>query len=228
MAKVSGNEFIIVNGEKMTIKAWKEMVAEKQKERKGKKRFLKTAKPKKEANTVKEISALALEIEEMLKPIIVLKSIQVYKNHAYRSWGTIANEILSYRGISKPMAMYCVRFGELNTMVEEIQKMAKKNEKAAYQYIEKLAWKLDDMKSDMMEIMRAVNESGVCIRFKNHEAINGTGRQLGLATVVNKSMNAIAQIEGIIERLKIIAENGTDPFAVGSHMTARTRARCWA
>jgi hypothetical protein len=28
--------------------------------------------------------------------------------------------------------------------------------------------------------------------------------------------------------LKRIADEGTDPFAVGDHMSARTRARCWA
>lgn len=220
-------EYIISNGERITVKEWKERIIAKQKTRRGKKRFL-DLKPKKTEKKEKEISLIASEIEKMLKPMITLKSVQVYKNHAYRSWGTIANEILAHKGISKPMAEYCVRLGELNKLIEDIQEMAKKNEKAAYQYIEKMAWKLDDMKQDILNIINGVENSGVCERFKDHEAIYGEGRQLGLRTVVMKSLNTIGELEGVIARLKEIADNGVDPFKYGEHMTAKSRARVWA
>lgn len=212
--------YITVNGVGMTKEEYKSYRASKDNVPNKKK-----AKAKKQA---KEISAVALEIENMLKQMGTLKSVQVYKNHAYRSWGTIANEILAYHGIRKPMAEYCVRFGELNCLLEEIQKMAKRNEKAAYQYVDKMAWKLDDMKTNIVDMMRAVNESEVCKRFEHHEAINGKGRQLGLGTIVNKCYGALSKIEETIKELKRIADEGTDPFAVGDHMSARTRARCWA
>jgi hypothetical protein len=220
-------EYIISNGERMTVKEWKERIIAKQKTRRGKKRFL-DLKPKKTEKKEKEISLIASEIEKMLNPMITLKSVQVYKNHAYRSWGTIANEILAHKGISKPMAEYCVRLGELNKLIEDIQEMAKKNEKAAYQYVEKMAWKLDDMKQDILNIIKGVENSGVCERFKDHEAIYGEGRQLGLRTVVMKSLNTIGELEGVITRLKEIADNGVDPFKYGEHMTAKSRARVWA
>jgi len=220
-------EYIISNGERITVKEWKERIIAKQKTRRGKKRFL-DLKPKKTEKKEKEISLIASEIEKMLKPMITLKSVQVYKNHAYRSWGTIANEILAHKGISKPMAEYCVRLGELNKLIEDIQEMAKKNEKAAYQYVEKMAWKLDDMKQDILNIIKGVENSGVCERFKDHEAIYGEGRQLGLRTVVMKSLNTIGELEGVIARLKEIADNGVDPFKYGEHMTAKSRARVWA
>ena len=228
MAKVSENTIIEVNGEKMTIKEWKASVAAKQKERRGKKRFLNLSKPKKTEKKEKEISLIAEEIEKMLKPMIVLKSIQVYKNHAYRSWGTIANEILAHDGIRKPMTEYCVRLGELNNLVSDIQSMAKRNEKAAYQYVEKVAWKLDDMKQNIVSIIKGVEKSGVCERFKDHEAIYGKGRQLGLQTVVTKCLKSIGEVETIIESLKKIADNGVDVFSAGEHMSIRERARCWA
>jgi len=227
MAKVSENNYILVDGVKMTIKEWKISVAEKQKTRRGKKRFL-DLKPKKTKKKEKEISIVAEQIEKMLKPMITLKSIKVYKNHAYRSWGTIANEILAHRGISKPMSQYCVNLGELNKLVENIQEMAKKNEKAAYQYVEKMAWKLDDMKQDILNIIKGVENSGVCERFKDHEAIYGEGRQLGLRTVVVKALKTIGELEGVIARLKEIADNGVDPFKYGEHMTPKQRVRVWA
>lgn len=209
---------IIVNGVKMTLREYKAL-------RKSKETV---KKPTKRKNTVKEISAVAIEVENMLKQMSTLKSVQVYKNHAYRSWGTIANEILSYYGIRKPMAEYCVRFGELNALLGDIQKMAKRNEKAAYQYVDKMAWKLDDMKTNIIDMMKAVEESEVCKRFKNHEAINGKGRQLGLGTIIDKCLNTIGQVENTIEELKKIADNGTDPFHYGDHMSPRAKARCWA
>lgn len=226
MAKVT--EYIIVNGERKTIEQWKEEVKAKQKERRGKKRFLDLSKPKKQKKETKEIGVVAEEIEKLLKPIITLKSIQVYKNHAYRSWGKIANEILSHKGISKAMSAYCVKFGELNKLVEDIQMMAKGNEKAAYQYVDKIAWKLDDMKRDIVEIIKATEESGVCERYKGHEAIYGEGRQLGLQTVITKSLATISEVEEVIATLQEIADKGTDPFSYGNHMSAKSRARCWA
>ena len=115
-----GSATILVGGVRMTLEAYKKQLKEKNSASKAKKH--------KKAEK-KDIGVVAQEIEGMLKEMTSLKSIQVYKNHAYRSWGTIANEILAYRGISRPMAMYCVKFGELNTLLNDIQKMAKRNEK---------------------------------------------------------------------------------------------------
>lgn len=228
MAKVSENEYIIVNGEKKTIKQWKEEVAAKQKDRRGKKRFLDLSKPKKEKKEAKEISIVAAEIEKMVKPITTLKSFAAYYDHAYRQWGTIANTILEHRKIRPHFVFFRVSLGELERLIDDIQKMSKRNEKAAYQYVEKTAWKLEDIKIHITNIMKGATESGFLEAYKKHECINGTGRRLGLQTLVNKSLKAISQLEDVIGTLNKIADNGTDPFAVGDHMSAKTRARCWA
>lgn len=215
---------IRVGEEIMTTAEYKKRLKE------AKKKAEKEAKKQKKTDTAapsepKEIGVVASTIEELVKPMTALKSLQVYKNHAYRSWGTIANEILSYRGIKRPMSSYCVKYAEFNGLIEDIKNMAKRNEKAAYQYVEKLAWKLDDMKSDINAIMKAVNESGVCVTFKNHEAINGVGRQLGLKTVLKKCLANIGAMEEAINTLKNIADKGTDPFCYASHMSLKERTR---
>ena len=46
--------------------------------------------------------------------------------------------------------------------------------------------------------------------------------------MAGKTFKAISQLEDAIGTLKKIADEGTDPFSVGDHMSARTRARCWA
>ena len=228
MAKASENSFIVVNGEKMTIKAWKQMVANKQKDRRGKKRFLKNDKPKKVEKKVKEISIVAAEVEKMMKPITALKSFAAYYDHAYRQWGTIANNILQHRKIRPHFVFYRVSVGELERLIEDIDKMAKGNEKAAYQYVEKTAWKLEDIKTHITNLMNGAVESGLMELYKNEECINGKGRRLGLQTLAGKTFKAISQLDDAIGTLKKIADDGTDPFSVGDHMSARTRARCWA
>lgn len=205
------SQVIVVNGVKMTLAEYK---ASK-----------KVAKPKKKKAKPKEMGVVASEIEGMLKSMTALKSIQVYKNHAYRSWGTIANEILAYRGISKPMNLYCVKYRELMSLLEDVQKIAKRNESTVFQYIDKMAWKLDDMRININDMIKAINESGVCQRFKNHEAINGKGRQLGLGTITIKSLKTMQSIDNAIKRLKEIADNGIDAMEYESHLSFNQRVK---
>ena len=78
MARTNENDYIIVNGVKMTIKEWKQSVADKQKDRRGKKRFLKTEKPKAKKKTkVTEISLVAMQVQNLLKPQV---SIWIFRN----------------------------------------------------------------------------------------------------------------------------------------------------
>ena len=221
-------DYIIVNGVKMTIEDWKKSVIEKQKERRGKKRFLKIEKPKKEVKTKKEIVEVAEEIENLLKPITTLKSLAAYYDHAYKQWGTIGKQILEHHKIRPHFVFYRAALRDLEKLLDDIQMMSKKNEKAAYQFVEKTAWKAEDIKTHINNIMSGAAESGLLDAYKAHECINGKGRRLGLRTLANKSLKSVSQLEDAIEALKKIADNGVDPMNYGEHMTARTRARCWA
>lgn len=213
---------------------YKKMLADKKKaaakaeREKAKAEGRKIVKPKKAKKEEKEIGIVAQKVQELMKTMPTLKSIRVYRDHAYRSWGTIANEILAHRSISKPMASYCCQFSELNELIDQIEMLAKRNEKAAYQYVEKIIWKLDDMRICITAITKAVNESGVCVRYRDHEAINGKGRQLGLATVVKKCHKTLTQMESVAKELEEIVKKGTDPFLYGTHLSMRSRSRVWA
>ena len=222
---------IKVGDKVMTIKEYKAYVKAKQNEKliaKGRKPKEDKPKKRKKKDEVKEISAVAWQIEKMMKPITTLKSFAAYYDHAYRQWGNIAKDILNLKEIRPHFVFYRVKMGELERLIADIQNMAKRNEKAAYQYVEKIAWKLDDIKTDINNINIGIQRSGVIQQHKNHECINGKGRRLGLQTLVGKSFKAMSQLEDVIGTLKKIADDGTDPFSYGDHMSAKTRARCWA
>lgn len=217
--------YIEINGVKMTEKQYKEF--RKQKLAASTKKAKKPKKQPKDINT-KEISGVALQIEKMLKPLTTLKSFSAYYDHAYRQWGTIARDILNLKEIRPHFVFYRVKVRELEALLDDIQKMAKRNERAAYQYVEKMAWKLDDIKTDINNISKGVNTSGVIQQHRNHECINGTGRRLGLATLMGRTFKAISEIEDVIGTLQKIADNGVDVMNEGAHMSPRARARCWA
>ena len=220
------SEYIIINGVKMTMKEYKAYRKEKEaaKTKKAKKKAVKTPSD----INVKEISGVALQIEKMLKPLTTLKSFSAYYDHAYRQWGTIARDILNLREIRPHFVFYRVKVRELEALLDDIQKMAKRNERAAYQYVEKMAWKLDDIKTDINNISKGVNTSGVIQQHINHECINGTGRRLGLQTLMNRTFKAISEIEDVVGTLKKIADEGVDVMNEGAHMSPKARARCWA
>jgi hypothetical protein len=217
--------YIEINGVKMTEKEYKEY--RKQKLAAKTKKAKKPKRKPKDVNT-KEISAVALQIEKMLKPLTTLKSFSAYYDHAYRQWGTIARDILNLKEIRPHFVFYRVKVRELERLLDDIQTMAKRNERAAYQYVEKMAWKLDDIKTDINNIAKGVNTSGVIQQFKNHECINGKGRRLGLETLMNRTIKAISEIEDVIGILQKIADDGVDVMNEGAHMSPRARARCWA
>lgn len=210
---------IMIGGKTYTMAEYKKMV---------KKQSATSNKPKKAKKKVKEIGLVAMEVEKLLKPITTLKSLSAYYDHAYRQWGVIAKEILNHRKINSPFISYRISFSELLALVSEIKKLAQKNEKAAYQFVEKITWKLDDIKGHIIDIDKGARDSGFIEAYKDKECINGKGRRLGLNTLILKSYDAINKIEDVIESLKKIVEDGTDPFEVGNHMSRRTKARCWA
>lgn len=213
---------------KITVGGVTYTMAEYKKLKKDAEKNAKSKKVKKKKKAVKEISAVAMEIDKMLKPITILKSLSAYYDHAYRQWGTIANEILENRKIAPHFIKYRVNVTELDSIVADVQKMTKRNEKAAYQYVEKITWKLEGIKEHITNLMKGAVDSGLMELYKNEECINGKGKRLGLQTLASKTFKAIGQLEDAIGTLKKIADDGTDPFSVGDHMSARARARCWA
>ncbi len=229
--------FITINGVKMTEKEYKAYRLEKIKA------SGKTKTPKKKVKKAKEISILSEKIEKMIKDITVLKSLSAYYDHASRQWGHIVDDVFKPREIRAPFVSIRVKMKELDKLMGDIQVMAERNEKAAYQYVEKISWKLDDIKENMIELRNGVDKHNVAVKgydkngdvipgiiwkLRTHESMNGKGRRLGLVTLMNRSDKAMLSIEKTIEEMKKIADEGVDVMEYGNHMSFKTRARCWA
>ena len=216
---------ICVGGKTYTMAAYKKMLKEK---KQAEEKATKTKSRRKKKTEPKEINVMVEGVEKAMKEITTLKSLAAYYDHAYKQWGKIGSEILQHSKIRPHFVYYRVNVSELVKLLDEIKAMAKHNEKAVYQFIEKVSWKLEDIKSYIAKIMEGAKASGYLEAYKNHECINGDGRRLGLQTLVNKSYTAISQIESVINTLQKITEDGTDPFKYGEHMSIKAKSRCWA
>ena len=195
-------EYIIVNGVRMSKNDYKKVIKEKRSK-------LNIKKPKK---VLTEINLLPSDIKEMMKKVKLIKSLSAYYDYGYKQWGTIAKRIINLDEIRKPFVLYRIKAREIQKTMEEISAISKKNDKSVYQYIRKLSYQLDDIRTQKDLMVKGVSESGIAYRYKDHECINGSGRRLGLQTLMSRSWSATKELNNIIKRCQAISDKGTDEF----------------
>lgn len=213
---------VTVNGVTMTLKEYRKIIREKKEAAHPKK---KVSKRKKKELT--EINLLSSDINTMMKKVKLIRSLSAYYDNAYKQWGTIARDIINRREINSPFVLYRVKARELNNTINNISEIAKKNEKAIYQFIEKLAYQLDDLRICIDNLCSGISKSGVIQLHGDHECINGCGRRLGLQILVSRSWAAMREINSIIRKCQNISDNGVDPFDY-TQETYNGMINCWS
>lgn len=188
---------IIVNGVTMTVKEFKT-------------KYQVKTKPKKKAKHINSITILPSEIKVMMKGIKTLKSFVAYYEHGYRQWGNVAKYIITLKDIELPFIHVVTNTKQATDIIEEINMLAKRNSKDVFQYVRDLSWKLDDVKNDLDLLTTGISKSGVLDRFGTHECINGTGKRLGLQTLMQRTYSTIKNLNAICLSLEAISNNGLD------------------
>lgn len=193
-------EYIIVNGVRMSMDDYKKVIKEK-------KSKLKIKKPKK---VLTEINLLPSDIKEMMKKVKLIKSLSAYYDNGYKQWGNVAKFIINLDEIRKPFVLYRAKAREIQKTMEEISAISKRNDKSVFQYIRTLSYQLDDLCTQMDLLFKGVSRSGIVAHYANHECINGSGRRLGLQTLMSRSWSATKELTNIIKRCQAISDKGTD------------------
>lgn len=191
---------ITINGVTMTMADYRKMVRQNTKKRQVKKQLT-------------EIQLLPNEITYLMKQVRVIKSLGAYYHNGYKQWGTKCRDyVIQSQEIKKPFTIFYSKSDELMEVMKSIKELSKKKEKSVYQYVEKFAYKLDDIKEQMQELYNGVRKSGVIDHFKDYEFINGQGRRLGLKVLMIRTSKAIDELDVIINRLSNITTKGVDVF----------------
>lgn len=196
----SNETYVVVNGVSMTIKEWRQYKREK------------NGKPKKRTPKVTTYSLITDETTAMMKSVAVLKSIVAYNENAYKQWGTIANTILEAKHIRKPFTGVVSLTKDCIELYDKITNLAKKKDRDVFQFVEKLGWKFDDLRTELEKLTDGIRESDVLRQFNTHECVNGTGRRLGLRVLTRRSYKATDDLLKICKRLDEIVSKGVDAF----------------
>lgn len=199
--ETSGLITITINGESVTMteKEWKKQ------HRKPKKTTNKIVNPK----TIKQIP---IEVKNLMKGVKVLKSLCAYKEHGYRQWGRIANDIMNMRGIKVPFEQVTIKTKQAERLIKKINDIGKKNDYDVFQYVNTLQLRLEELTTQLNLLVNGINASHITKVFKDHEAISGEGKRLGLRILCLRSAKAVDELEIICQRLWDIQEKGVDVF----------------
>lgn len=191
-----GDNTIIVNGVKMTIKEYN-LLRKKKATNKNKR------KAKKQLN---EIQLLPDDIKTLMKSTKVFKSLVAYYKNGYRQWGNIHREVLKIDNMGGKFILVVSAIETTNKHITEICNLAKHSNKAVFGMIQDLSYKMTDLQSKLMNLHNVVNGSGIINSpFNTHEVINGTNRRLGLKILMYRTEDAIIAINTIIYKLQQLA-----------------------
>lgn len=183
------NDFILVNGVKMSLSEYRKQ-----------KRAKNPTPNKKKTNIVSEIKILSSDINSMVKKVKLIRSLSAYYDNAYRQWGKIGSIIINRKEIRLPFVQYRVKAREVDRTMAKIQELAKKNDRTIFAYFEKLSYLMDDISGCITNLMNGIRKSGVMTLHGNHECINGKDRRLGLNVLMSRTYSAIKDIEAIIKK----------------------------
>lgn len=221
ISELDKTQYITVNGVRMLLSDYKKS---KQPKKTTKKRLRRTGSESVVVGTeYKDVTALAMEVEKLIKSAAPFKSLSVFYSHAYRSYGVVSEQIMKpYR---KEYSTYQAKYREVERLIDVMHDCAKKKENEVYDFAIQLSWKLDDMKTALNNLVMKVKDNHeVTIRlYKGQPVYEGrmlggkTPRELGFkhqlfAQSPVKVYKTMEKLEECVSTIKKWGELGRNPF----------------
>lgn len=194
------NTMVVYNGEIMTKKRRDALIrAEKRKQ------------GIRERNA-KIIPILSQRVETLKKGFKLAKSLVAYYRNGYKQWGTIHTEIVTNPYLESPFIQFIAANNDAEKVFKAIQLIAKKNDKDIYGYIEKFAYKVDDMMSGINAISDGAINAEIFSNpyYVGKEVVYGNGRRLGLKELVSRTCSNLAIMQKAMQEMLAMVNDGTD------------------
>lgn len=150
-------------------------------------------------------------IAEIMKELKLCKSLEAYYHNGYRQWGVIINDVIKNPLVEKHFIMFISKYNDVQKQLELIAKVAKKNDKDIFSFIEKLYYLLDDMGNEIVAISEGMIKSGILTDFiyKGKECIYGNGRRLGIKELVSRTTQNTIAMKRVLDQLSVLVNNGS-------------------
>lgn len=160
----------------------------------------------------KVIPLLAPRVVILAKGFKLAKTTEAYYHNGYRQWGNIWKTIAQNPLIEPHFISFISAYYDANKALKMIENIAKKNDKDIFQYIEKLAYKIDDMASSISKISDSVIEAGIYANptYNGKECVYGDGRRLGIRTLCSRVSENMAYAKKAVTELLSMVTDGID------------------
>ena len=216
-AQTIGESYIVVNGISYTQKEYKKMLRDKG-----------VIKPKKKAKKqTTDIQYDAMDIKALVNGVKLLKSLKAWHTNGYRQWGTIHKTIVGLNGIRQSFSKYNAKYWEIKSVMDEINKVGSKSEKAVYQYMEKLSYLFDDMIDIIKELSSNISRNNICQTFANEKAIYENEKRLGLKELMSRVSRTLIDMQCVINKCSDYSLKGFDTIEYNTK-SLNGMLSCWS
>lgn len=200
---VSNESTILVNGKVYTQSEYRKYLKEKG-----------LIKPKKKAKkSLTDIQNQTIDIKGLMSGARILKSFDAYYHNGYRQWGRIAKDVIhGNEDIRKPFVRFVAKYDEVEQIMNEVEKVGMKSEKAVYQYMETLGYRLDDLIEILTDLSHAITRNDILGRYGGHKFVNEVGRRLGLKELMSRVCSGVIAMQKIIHQCGAYSTKGIDAF----------------
>ena len=166
-------------------------------------------KTKRAMHYTNEYSTIAAVTVKAVEHCSCIRQFQSYYDHGHRAWGKAFNAIVNeHKCIRCNFVSLRSLTYKINRQVSIIDNSGKKGLKETQYNILKLSWILDDYLVKINHLVNEIIASHVMDLYKDHEAINGVGKRLGLKILVERSSKSIQDLTELINSLQILSKDG--------------------
>lgn len=164
-------------------------------------------------------SQLHDKIKKLLLSAAPLESLATFRNHAYRSYGTIADRIM--QPFDSEYSKYISSYEKVKNRLNNILKWGAKNEYETYEEARMLSFDVEEMQIALIDLSDKIraNRKQIQREYGNLPIYNGrnNGKELGFADqLFCKSPRVIAQTLGNLknaaDEIAKIADKGRNPL----------------
>lgn len=217
-AQTYGESFVTINGKTYTQKEFNKMLREKG-----------LIKPKKKVKKqVTDIQLQTIDIKGLFKGVRLLKSFDAYYHNGYRQWGRVAKDVIHGNDeIRKPFTKFVAKYDEVEEIMQQVEKVGMKSEKAVYQYMETLGYRIDDIIQILTELSHAISKNDILGRYGEHKFVNEVGRRLGLRELMSRVCRGCIDMQKIIIQCGAYSTQGIDPFEYTTR-SLNGMLSCWS
>ena len=173
---------------------------------------------KKKAKNITPMSLLKDEVEGL--DFSKVDSIVAYRTNGYKQWGRIFNEIDD--SLNGKLGKVCIIRSEIAKRQAEISKVRGKD---IVQLCQLLCWQIEDLQKAVGELGDEISKSGICIKYANHEAINGEDKRLGLRILQRRTALTMGILVKATTECRDVAQSYYDDYSMGYDTYSRYAMR---